>query len=161
MVFAWSYKIYLQQFDSATNEVDIFTEIVAKQTAGLLGVFVENVATAPHENDPSYKLFYQDKYVARVVEGCNAISVMNLFAAFVFAFATKWIKTALFISIGVLIIHVLNIIRIALLAYALYYYPGYKELLHGTVFPLFIYGTVFILWILWVTKFSGHAAKNS
>jgi exosortase family protein XrtF len=83
-----------------------------------------------------------------------------LFAAFIFAFSNRWKKTGLYIVIGILIIHVLNIIRIALLTYALYYYPAYEELLHGTIFPLFIYGLVFLLWIFWITKFSGYVKRN-
>ena len=34
-----------------------------------------------------------------------------------------------------------------------------EEVLHGTLFPLFIYGVVFVLWILWVTKYSGYVKK--
>ena len=49
---------------------------------------------------------------------------------------------------------------IALLSYALYYYPTYEELLHGTVFPLFIYGVVFLLWVFWVLKFSAYAKEK-
>ena len=35
------------------------------------------------------KLFFNEKYVARVVEGCNAVSVMILFMAFIIAFKGK------------------------------------------------------------------------
>lgn len=83
-----------------------------------------------------------------------------MFAAFIFAFSNGFKRTISFILIGSFIIYGLNIVRIALLTYALYYYPEYEELLHGTVFPLFIYGVVFLLWILWVTKFSGYAKRN-
>ena len=107
------------------------------------------------------KIIFKEKFVARVIEGCNAISIMILFAAFVFAFATQWKKTMLYIGIGIFLIHILNIIRIALLSFALYYYPKYEAFLHGTIFPLFIYGVVFILWVLWVTKFSGYVKRTT
>jgi exosortase family protein XrtF len=84
---------------------------------------------------------------------------MILFAAFIFAFSNRLIKTFLFIITGLFLIYLLNITRIALLSYALYYYPTYEELLHGTIFPLFIYGIVFLLWIVWVTQFSGYDKK--
>ena len=161
VVFTFVYKMYLNQYDIAKNEVDSFTEAVANQTEKLMGVFVENTKSFRHEFEPSIKIFYNNKYVARVIEGCNAISVMILFAAFIFAFSTQWKKTGLYIIFGIILIHILNIIRIALLSFALYYYPEYEEILHGTIFPLFIYGVVFLLWILWVTKFSGYAKRNS
>ena len=161
IVFTFVYKIYLDQYDVAKNEVDSFTEIVANQTEKLLSVFTESKALIPHDKEPSVKLFFKEKYVARIIEGCNAVSVMILYAAFIFAFSTEWKKTGLYIIFGIVLIHILNVIRIALLASSLFYYPQYEEILHGTIFPLFIYGVVFILWILWVTKFSGHAKRTS
>ena len=38
--------------------------------------------------------------------------------------------------LGMLLIHLLNVTRIALLTYALYYYPNQEELLHGTIFSI-------------------------
>jgi hypothetical protein len=32
--------------------------------------------------------------------------------------------------------------------------------LHGVIFPLFIYGVVFILWFFWVNYFSIYATKS-
>lgn len=160
VVFAFLYKMYLNQYDAGTNEVDYFTEVVANQTVDLLNFVVGEAKNLPHQTESSIKVFFKDKYLARVVEGCNAVSVMILFAAFIFAFSNRWKKTGLYIVIGILIIHALNILRIALLTYALYYYPAYEELLHGTIFPLFIYGVVFLLWIFWITKFSGYVKRN-
>jgi exosortase family protein XrtF len=85
---------------------------------------------------------------------------MILFAAFIVAFSSTFKRTSLFIVGGLLVIHVLNIIRIALLSLGFYYYPEHKAILHDIVFPLFIYGVVFLLWIIWVTKLSGNAKKN-
>jgi hypothetical protein len=39
-------------------------------------------------------------------------------------------------------------------------FPGQVSFLHGVLFPLFIYGVVFILWVIWVSKFSLYA-KNT
>ncbi len=161
VVFTFLYKIYLSQYDTANNEVDFFTELVANHTQKIMHVFVEKTYIQPHDFEPSIKFFYKDKYVARIIEGCNAISVMILFSAFIFAFSAEWKKTTLYIAFGIFLIHVLNVIRIALLSFAMYNYPDYEEILHGTVFPLFIYGVVFLLWILWITKFSGYVKRTS
>lgn len=161
VVFAFVYKMYLSQYDVAKNEVDYFTEVVANETNKIMFFFTDETQSVKHDKESSFKIFYKEKYVARVIEGCNAVSVMILFAAFIFAFSTRWKRTLLFIVFGVVLIHLLNIIRIALLSFALYYYPQYEKLLHGTFFPLFIYGVVFILWILWVTKFSGYVKRTN
>ena len=160
VVFTFIYKMYLSQYDVAKNEVDYFTEIVSNQTKQFMLFFTDNAQSIKHHKEPSLKIFYKEKYVARIIEGCNAISVMILFASFIFAFSSQWKKTTLYILIGISVIHILNIIRIAVLSLSLFYFSEYEEVLHGTLFPLFIYGVVFILWILWVTKYSGYVKKN-
>ena len=37
-IFAFLYKMYLNQYDAATNEVDYFTKVVANQTIDLLNL---------------------------------------------------------------------------------------------------------------------------
>lgn len=156
-VFAFAYNYYLNQFDSSKFELDSITKMVSNHTDYFMGFFSKDYSISPNEFEASTKVMYKEKYVARIVEGCNAFSVIILFAAFIFGFASNWKKTFLYILVGSVLIYVLNVIRIGLLVWAMYYYPAYQELLHGTVFPLFIYGVVFILWILWVTKFSNYA----
>lgn len=154
------YKQYLNQYNPLLNEVDGITVHVANQTNNLLHLFKQDSYLIPHEFEPSIKIIFNNKYVSRIIEGCNAISVIILFAAFIFAFSIKIKRTIVYILLGSIVIYVLNIIRIALLVNLLYYYPQYEELLHGTVFPLFIYGVVFLLWIAWVTRFSGYDKAN-
>jgi exosortase family protein XrtF len=156
-VFAFAYSLFLDQFDTSRFELDSITKMVSNHTAYIMNFFGEDYKVLPNEFEASMKVIYRGKYVARIIEGCNAISVIILFAAFIFAFASNWTKTIFYIVIGSLLVYVLNIIRIVLLVWAIYYYPEYQELLHGTIFPLFIYGVVFILWIIWVTKFSKYA----
>lgn len=154
------YQLYLGQFDEAKLEVDGITNFVAEQTQMVLNSFGYIVNLAPSTNDPSVKVFVNLVPVVRIVEGCNAISVMILFVAFILAFSKGFTKTFLFIVSGLLIIHILNVLRIALLTIGIMNYPEYTHILHGVIFPLVIYGIVFILWIVWVTKFATDATKN-
>jgi exosortase family protein XrtF len=160
LLLTFLYQSYLNQFDVKKAETDGFTEIVAKQTVFLLQLVDDNSYIMPHLDEPSFKLIYQGKYIARIIEGCNAISVMILFIAFVIAFTGKLKKTILFILFGLFLIHVLNVIRIALLAIALYHYPNLEHILHGVIFPLVIYGVVFFLWVIWVNKYSSYASTT-
>jgi exosortase family protein XrtF len=106
-----------------------------------------------------YNILYNNKITATIIEGCNAVSVIVLFISFVIAFSGKLKQTVVFILVGSLFIYILNIFRIIILSVLLYYYPAQEHILHGVVFPLFIYGAVFILWVIWVTKFSKYATK--
>lgn len=155
------YQFYLSQFDSfILFQVDDFTQFVANQVNKMLSFFNYDSSIILHDNEASVKLFLNHIYVARVVEGCNALNVMILFVAFVVAFSGKWMHTIFFVIGGCLLIHFLNVLRIALLCIALLLYPKQEHILHGVVFPLFIYGVVFGLWVIWVNKFSSHVRKN-
>ena len=159
-VFTFIYKQYLNQYNPLLNEVDSISTLVAHNTKSLLLFFNQESELFAHEFEPSIKIFYKGKYVSRIIEGCNAISVIILFAAFVFAFSSSLKRTLLYIIFGSILIYMLNIIRIALLTYSLYFYPQYEEFLHGTIFPLFIYGIVFLLWVGWVLKLSEKNKNN-
>lgn len=155
------YQSYLNRFDSAANQIDSFTQMVANQTQALLTLFDNDAQIESHPTEPSVKIIYNGKYVSRIIEGCNALSVMILFVSFVVAFTGRWKQTLLFVLFGLLLVHLLNISRIALLSVALYYFPEQEQLLHAVIFPLIIYGVVFLLWVIWVNKFSLHADKTS
>ena len=57
------------------------------------------------------KLYYHGKWVARIIEGCNALNVMILFVAFVVAFSGKWKSTLLFIVFGIVVISFVSSFR--------------------------------------------------
>ncbi|WP_188620025.1 exosortase family protein XrtF [Flavobacterium suaedae] len=160
LVLSVVYWFYLSQFDVDKNEADSMTVMVAKQSKGVAELFGANAAIKPHSKEASFVFYINNDSVLRVVEGCNAISVMILFTAFIVAFSTTFKRTSLYILAGIVIIHVLNITRIALLGLGFYHYPEYEEFLHDIVFPLFIYGVVFVLWVVWVMKLSGNAKKD-
>jgi len=127
---------------------------VAKQSEALISSFGYNAQILPHQSELSMKLIVNDVYLARIVEGCNAISIIILFASFVLSFFGKLKLTLLYLLAGAVIIYAMNIIRIAILAIGIYEYPGYTDFLHSIIFPLIIYGTVFILWLIWVRIYS-------
>lgn len=152
LVLALLYKLFLIYGVSDEYYPEIFTFLVAEQSRALIEVFGYATATYPHPFATGIALDLNGETVVRVIEGCNGLSVIILFVAFVFAFGTK-IKPAIFFALaGAAIIHVLNVSRIALLTIGIYEYPEYKVFLHDIVFPGIIYGTVFLLWFLWVKR---------
>ncbi len=88
--------------------------------------------------------------VAQLVEGCNAVGVMILFAAFVFAILQRLMPTFIFILLGLVLLYGMNILRIALISLGIFWQPDWSSALHDLVFPGIIYGTVLLLWIFWI-----------
>ncbi|AWH85058.1 exosortase family protein XrtF [Flavobacterium album] len=161
LVLSLVYWAYLSRYDAATFEADGMTHLVAEQASGFVNLLGDKAHIEKKPFEASYFFFVNDRRVARVVEGCNAVSVIILFVAFIVAFSTTFKRTSLYILIGILLLHVLNVARVGLLGMGLYHYNEYGHLLHDIVFPLFIYGVVFALWVAWVMKFSGNKKKNA
>lgn len=160
LLLTFVYQSYLGQFDVKKNETDSFTKLVAQQTEDVMLFFNADVKTVPNSKEPAVNLYYNQKSIARIVEGCNALSVIILFISFIVAFSGKIKTTLLYIIGGSILIHILNVFRIALLCALMYYYPEQQHFLHGVLFPLIIYGVVFMLWIIWVNKFSKYGKKT-
>jgi len=154
LVFTLIYNLYLEFFRSPVYYPDYFTHLVAKQSEALINSFGYNAQILPHQSELSMKLIVNEVYLARIVEGCNAISIIILFAAFVLSFFGRLKVTLFYLLAGAVIIYAMNIIRIAILAVGIYEYTEYTEFLHSIIFPLIIYGTVFLLWIIWVRIYS-------
>lgn len=149
------YKVYLNSF--SLNDVDGITALVASNVQQLMLSFNADIDIIKSFSSSCFEVWYNNKYTIRIIEGCNAVSIFILFASFVIAFSGKLKTTLLYIFFGILFIYVLNIIRIALLTVLLFNYPEKEHFLHGVLFPLVIYGLVFVLWIIWVNKFSKYA----
>lgn len=154
------YNVYLNRSDGSKFYPDYLTNLVANQTSTLLNGLGYDTSIVPHPNEPSMKIIMNGKFVARVIEGCNAISIIILFLSFIVAFSGRFKTTLIYGLAGSIIIYAFNLIRIVILSVGLYHYPWRREILHTVIFPMLIYGTVFLLWMVWVNRFSKHIKSN-
>jgi exosortase family protein XrtF len=146
--------MYLKYTPSSEYYPDVATHLVAIQSESVIQSLGYEVTIEPNKREPAMNIVQSGIVLARVAEGCNAISVMLLFVAFILAFFNGKKKTFLFILGGLALIYGMNILRIALLTVGIIEYPEYTELMHGTIFPAVIYGTVFLLWLGWVNGYA-------
>ena len=85
---------------------------------------------------------------------CNGLNLFALFAGFIIIFPGKIIQKLIFIPIGILIIHVINIFRLVALALVVLYKPESLEFNHKYTFTIVVYAFIFVMWIIWVNKFA-------
>lgn len=159
-ILTFAYKLYLDYSAGSKYYPDYLTNLVAKQTDAVLQAFGYNSQIEKHPDEPSMKLILNGKFVARIIEGCNAMSVIILFISFIIAFAGKFKTTFFYILAGSVLIYIVNIFRIAILSVGLYHYPWRSDELHTVIFPMIIYGMVFLLWMFWVNRFSSLSTSN-
>ncbi|AYN00555.1 exosortase family protein XrtF [Chryseobacterium sp. 3008163] len=157
LVLLFGYQFYLNSFKA--QGLDPFSRLIADHV-----VLVQNALNYPsrlYDDVPNEQMYFyvKDKTVTRMVEGCNAVSVIILFVAFVFAFY-KGTKTFVFIVAGLVALYIMNILRIAGLNIVTRDYSQYNKIAHDYVFPAIIYGSVVILWMIWI-KFFALKNENS
>lgn len=152
MVLTLLYSWYLQVYAGGPDPV---TRWVAHKSVVLVEGMGYTGRTQVFAGADFVSFFVNDTSIARVVEGCNSLSVIILFIAFVIAYRGPWKYTLFYILGGTLIIYAVNVLRVALLIIGLYEIPEYGDALHRVFFPLVIYGMVFLLWVLWVRKYAG------
>lgn len=159
-LLSFAYKFYLQLSDGSKFYPDYMTHLVSNQSEVLLNSFGYNVQVLPHPNEPSMKVILNGKFLARIIEGCNGVSVIILFLSFIVAFSGTFKTTFFYIFSGSVLIYAVNLIRIVLLTIGMYHYPEYEYVLHTVIFPGIIYGLIFLLWIFWVNRFSKLNKKD-
>lgn len=149
-VFSAIYDLYLHRYEDKTDSMSSF---VGKQAAGLLNVLGFDAFASDVDTEKSTHVGIAGIARVKVIEGCNGISIMILFLAFLLAFPGKYKHKSLFIPVGLVSIHLFNVCRVATLTWAVYCfgetgYPIYKEL-----FTASIYLMVLGMWYVWVQNF--------
>ncbi|MGV8915119.1 MAG: exosortase family protein XrtF [Kaistella sp.] len=147
-----AYQLYLNQFQNAG--LDPFSAWVMRQTVAVQNFIGYPSQMIPGKPEQETTWFYvSGRYVSRMVEGCNVVSVAILFLAFIFAFY-EGAKTFLYALAGLVFLHVINVLRITGLNVLLVETPQYSKLGHDYLFPAIIYGSVVILWLIWIQYFA-------
>ena len=130
------------------------TKAVAHASVWVVEQFGYASEAIQNSGELSLTMYINETAVSRVIEGCNAVSIIVLFTAFIIAFSNRFVPTLFYVLFGSLLIYAINILRIAVIGIGLYEFPEYKEFLHEILFPALIYGLVLVLWVIWVQNYS-------
>lgn len=90
---------------------------------------------------------------------CNGLTLFALFAIFVIAYPGPLRRKAWFIPLGLISIHLINVLRIAALSIIVTYDYAYLDFNHNYTFSILVYGYLFFLWYLWAGKLA-HTKKE-
>jgi len=160
LIITWYFTYhYLYKIDDLLNfDSDLltgFSKILSSQSNFILSIFNFRTSIEIHGDMVVAKIIdYPYSHGVWIGEPCNGIKVFGLFAIFILSFKGDLIKKLIFIPLGILFIHFLNIIRIALLTYISAVNPYILDFNHNITFQLLIYGSMLALWYLWIIKFS-------
>lgn len=154
-------SIYSAYLSSLENQVDYFTNLAARGATALLNYLglSTHYVLLPQANN--VWIYQGDKALVSVIEGCNGVSVGILFLAFMFAFAGKWRVLIVFTALSLLLIWLVNIARIAWLAWVVMENGLETFYWQKSIFTASIYAFVLLLWLLWIRIISKSQLQNS
>ncbi|QIX61227.1 archaeosortase/exosortase family protein [Hymenobacter sp. BT18] len=92
--------------------------------------------------------------VVSVGHPCNGLVLYALFTGFILAFPGPIRQKAWFIPLGLVIIYVVNILRVAALAINHVYAHGTVDFNHHYTFTFVVYSFILLLWLAWVRRFA-------
>lgn len=95
-----------------------------------------------------------------VGDQCNGFKLFSIFTIFILAFPGKWKSKLWFIPLGIVFVHIANIIRVCALALINNSHPEYLDFNHLYTFTIFVYAIIFVLWYWYAKKFSGNVKKD-
>lgn len=85
--------------------------------------------------------------------GCSGLEMFVVYIVFlVVVNMGAWKRLLWFLPLGLVTIVLLNILRIVTLAFIYNYAPNYLDFNHKYTFVLVVYGAIFGLWYLWVSR---------
>ena len=151
------YGLYVESYNDTP---DSLTTSVTAQTSFLLNGVGYRSSYETAEGTARVAMKESGDVALYVFEGCNGINVAIVFIAFLFAYGgpAKWF--AVFLPLGLILIHTFNLLRIGLLYHLalnnstqFYYY-------HKYFFTATLYVVVFSLWIIWVMRINGKSNFN-
>ena len=159
IIFWFFFYHYLYKIDDFLNlKVDLlttFSTIISHQSNTLLSFFKLKTITEVNGEIVITKILdYPYSHGVWIGEPCNGIKVFGLFTIFIIAFKGKLIIKLWFIPMGIIILHYLNVIRVALLTYISATNPYILDFNHNITFQIIIYLSMLGLWYWWIIQFS-------
>jgi exosortase family protein XrtF len=123
--------------------------LIIDQAAFLLNLFGFTTYRAVEE-DNMQLLGIDGAHPIWIGAPCNAVTLFAFFALFIIAFPGPGKHKLWFIPIGMMIIHIANLLRVMALTIISFYKPEYLAFNHTYTFTVLVYAIIFGLWMWWV-----------
>ncbi|HON18963.1 MAG TPA: archaeosortase/exosortase family protein [Salinivirgaceae bacterium] len=131
----------LEKFVSFTNYNQWLTNLTYWQLSFLgAPVHMDNMTITINEHS-----FY-------FAHGCLGLRHLTIFAGFMMVYFGKWHHKLIYCLVGFLVLTFANMMRASLIGVALWINPGLFEPVHQYGSAVVLYGTIFLLWIIWVKR---------
>jgi len=104
---------------------------------------------------PDNILSYPNGNSVQIIWACTGLKQAYIFLCIIAFNRGPWIKKAWFIPLGLFVVYLFNIFRIAFIAGCIENHPDWFHFLHLYAFKYTFYGIIFLMWVLWEEKIVG------
>lgn len=149
----WFYS-YFYFIQVNTNWDHFLSENLGEYSILFLELF--NIPTGLEYSGTNYvvtKILNVENYGVWIGTRCNGFKMFGVFTAIIVAFPYAHKHKLWFIPFGIILLHTINAIRVSTLTYLAVYYPEHLDFNHNITFEIIVYGSVFLLWYIWIKYF--------
>lgn len=152
------YIAWLTCYEFVLKPWGVLDQIITENITYFICVGLDFLHFQPHYNlakDISETYIYLGTNpipIIRVGASCNGLELFILFTIFIIFYPSKTNSKTIFIVVGLLLIHLVNIIRNFILTLMTIGDSKYFDVFHRYIFIFMVYGVIFALWLWWANK---------
>jgi len=105
-------------------------------------------------------IYLNDKKVVAIEDACNGLELFILYAGFIICLPAFWLRKVAFISIGLVLIYLINIFRCTLITWVLLNHANLFGFVHHYLFTFIVYVFIIVLWLLFTRKLTPNYATE-
>lgn len=99
-------------------------------------------------------MYFPNNNWLEVNGSCSGLKQFYQWIILMVLFPGPWKQKLWYIPMGILVIHLVNIMRIVILAIIMEHAPDYWHMSHDWILRPFFYVVIFVMWVIWVEKFA-------
>ena len=150
-------RVWFVAYDLILKPDGRLDEMAARSVAATAGAALQGFGLDAVTEDRNVRMV--DHSGVLVVDSCNGLAALGLFAGFVLAYPGTWRRRLWFIPFGLLVVFLANVMRVGSLVYFQQAWPAAFDLIHNVGVSTFFYLVVFGLWIAWA-NFGGSGMRS-
>ena len=104
-------------------------------------------------------LYFSNGGYIDVENSCSGLKQMYEWLALMLLFPGPWKHKIWYIPVGMITIHLENILRIVVLSVVVVHWPAHWNFIHMWVMRPFYYVVIFLLWLVWVERIKDKRQK--
>jgi exosortase family protein XrtF len=121
---------------------------------GILTLLGHDLIPEPVNTENIRTIGVQGGHLLWIGDPCNGVGLFAVYLIFLIAYPGPWEHKLWFAPLGLLTIHLINALRVAALCIIVKYDYELLNFNHDYTFYVVVYGWVFLLWAIWVKRFS-------